>query len=188
MNSSQQLETLTLLLERLNLDCEPYEFHGVATALVTRSPDDAPSQWMELFKLIADPQDLLQQETIARLNSELELIFDSLNDELLGFQPLIADDNESLTERVYSLANWCQGYLLGLNYQDSQWIEQQAPEFQEMVDDLMEISQIESFQLEDGEEDEHSLFEIVEYVKTGVLLIHGTLHSNPDGMQQPTIH
>jgi hypothetical protein len=189
MDPSHQFETITQLLDRLDIDCEAYEFHGVATALITRFPGDAASQWLELFKLSADPQDLLQQESIAQLNNELDLISNSLNDELLGFQPLIADDEEPLTERVYSLASWCQGYLLGLNYQDNHWIEEQSSEFQEMVDDLMGISQIESYQLQEGEEDEHSLFEIVEYVKAGVLFIHGTIHTLENGYQlQPTIH
>ncbi len=189
MFSSEQIEVLAQLLERAETECEPYEFHGVITALVSLYEDDVDALWLEFFKVEYDPNDLVVKETIDQINQQIDLINQGLSEDALSFMPLMPDDEEPFQERVYALASWCQGYIMGLNFKGSQWIDGQSQELKEMIKDLEEISQIENYNFDQTEEDERSLFEIIEYVKTGVIFIHDTLTTiKQESQQKHTIH
>lgn len=98
-----------------------------------------------------------------------------LNDSCFAFSPLLPDDGRSIEKRIEALGEWCQGFMLGLSLGGLQQTEQLSSEAQEVLRDLAEMSQAGSYQLDGGEEDERSYMELVEYLRTGVLLLHSEL-------------
>ena len=189
MLSADETENLAKSLDILNVDCETYEFHGVVTALATIFGDQACELWQQLFKLEIDPHDLTMKEQLQQVNVMVKSLVKMLDEDLLSFTPHIPDDDEPIAERIYALASWCQGYLLGLNYKDAEWLKTQSDEFTELMDDLQEIARIESYQYEEGEEDEHSLSDIIEYVRTGIFFVFDTVQTIKEDVEaSPTIH
>lgn len=108
----------------------------------------------------------------------LKALFDDtllqMNDVELGFQPLLPDDEEALEERITALGDWCDGYLYGLSLGGLKEFSAFSAEAQEFCADLVEISHI-SFDEEEEGGNEEALFEIIEYVRMGALMVHEEL-------------
>ena len=84
-------------------------------------------------------------------------------------QPLAAGD-ASVDARTDALAEWCQGYILGLLHSDKLSVDQLPEDGPEIARDIMSISQAGRSE-EAAEKDEWALAELQEYVKVGVQLI-----------------
>ncbi len=124
----------------------------------------------------------------------LDFVGDSLanlRDEDLGFRPLIADDDEPLTQRVDDLAEWCGSFLSGFAAGNATGRDQLPVDIQEIIRDFATLSSMGSeVDLEDDEgesaQDEESFSEIYEFVRVSVLLVLALLdEQNPDA--QPEI-
>jgi len=98
----------------------------------------------------------------------------ALNNEMAGFECLLADDEEKLADRVHSLAYWCQGYLYGLAVGGVNKDSKLPTDSAELVQDFIEISRV-VFDDEDIESSEADYMELVEFVRVGVLLINEEL-------------
>ena len=115
----------------------------------------------------------------------------NLRDEDLGFRPLIANDDEPLTQRVDDLAEWCGSFLNGFAAANATGRDQLPEDIQEIIRDFATLSSMGSeVDLEDDEgesaQDEESFSEIYEFVRVSVLLVLALLdEQNPDA--QPEI-
>ena len=77
--------------------------------------------------------------------------------------------------RLESLAQWCGAFLAGFGVGGAPVGE----EAEEIVNDFVAISQVDA-EIADGDDAEHDLIEIAEFVKVGVLLL-GSQASAPEG-------
>ena len=119
----------------------------------------------------------------------LDFVDDSLanlRDEDLGFRPLIADDDEPLTQRVGDLAEWCGSFLSGFAAGNTTGRDNLPVDIQEIIRDFATLSSMGSdvdFEDADTEaaQDEESFSEIYEYVRVSVLLVLALLEE-----QQPS--
>ena len=107
---------------------------------------------------------------------------EQLTDPTLNFWPIIADDMCSLREQANTLVDWCQGFLMGLGLSSVQTSDEQVLE---MIKDISEISQLE-VDLLDNEENAQDFYEIVEFVRMGVLFIQETLQPSKQDFISPT--
>ena len=95
-----------------------------------------------------------------------------INDPSCDFQLFLPDDEEDLRERVEALTAWCQGFVYGLAVGGLSDIKDLPEDTMELIKDIIEISKAESDRESDPtEEDEQAYVEIVEYIRTGTLLI-----------------
>lgn len=99
-----------------------------------------------------------------------------MNDPLLEFNLLLPDDDEPLQARVEALGEWCQGFLMGLGEGGLKETGRLPRDVEEIVSDIGNISRAGSYELSGSEEDEESYADLVEYVRTGVLLLNEELH------------
>jgi hypothetical protein len=91
----------------------------------------------------------------------------------------------SLREQANTLVDWCQGFLMGLGLSSVQTSDEQVLE---MIKDISEISQLEA-DLPDNEENAQDFYEIVEFVRMGVLFIQETLQpSKQDYISPDQLH
>ena len=110
----------------------------------------------------------------------------NLRDEDLGFAPLIADDEEPLTQRVDELAEWCGSFLSGFAAANATGRDQLPVDIQEIIRDLATLSGMGSdvdiaSADDDSAQDEESFSEIYEYVRVSVLLVLALLdEAQPD--------
>lgn len=157
----------TLKLSHGNLDAaELAECHGLLSGLLCCNSGITAGEYLThlaAMQLMVEPGEALagvMVETWEGTRKQLE-------DEELGFQLWLPDDDEPLEERAISLAQWCSGFLAGLGSGCS--LEGLSEDAREALADLMEISRAEISSSPDdssgNEEDEGAFAEIVEYVR-----------------------
>ncbi len=159
-------------LQQLGADLSASEFHGLLTGLILTQGGEAVLSWQECIAPELDPSNADAEAAADHLILPFETLLDELNDPLLIFTPLIPDDEEAtVDERILALGEWSQGLLFGLSH--GQLVtEKLSAESQEFLDDLLEISRLESFERDvESEVNENSLTEITEYIRAGTLTL-----------------
>lgn len=163
-------------LEQVETEMEAEECHGTLTGLFCAKGDLKAEEWLEYIGHALDSADLLAREAIETFRALYEQTRKELNDSVLRFHPLLPGDEASVEERIESLGEWCQGFLLGLSAGGVTELDKMPGDSGEVLRDLVEIARAGTYELEGGEEDESSYNELLEYVRTGVLLINEELH------------
>jgi len=130
-----------------------------------------------------DLNNLLEKESHQVLAEVFNNTSDQLADPTLNFWPVIADDMYPLREQANTLVEWCQGFLVGLGLSS---VEASDEEVLEMIKDISEISQLDA-DLLDSEENTQDFYEIVEFVRIGVLLIQETLQPSKQDFISPDL-
>ena len=163
---------LRIQAEMAAFSIEPEELHGTVCGMaVNGRPEFVLSELIDLVGVDA----LSDQESIgAFVNATL----DELHDQNMVFQPLIAEDDESIAKRVETIANWCGGFLAGfaagLDYE-----QHELPvDVQEIIKDLVSLTGLDpedysEADFEPGEQEEHeaSLTEVHEYIRVSTMLV-----------------
>jgi len=93
----------------------------------------------------------------------------------ISFDLLLPDDQDAISLRSSALAEWCAGFTSGLGIGGMGEKPKLNEECEEFVKDLISISRMETA-IEEGEEAETALFEIVEYIRVGVIMLHQEWH------------
>lgn len=163
-------------LERLESDMGAAECHGAMAGLLCAAGRMEKARWLKRLFPGVGSGDLLAREAIDTLARLYEETARQLDDVTLGFQLLLPDDDEPLDERVEALAEWCQGFLLGMSEGGMKELAALPGDSSEVMRDLVEIARAGSYDLGTGEEDEVAYNELLEYVRTGVLLINEELN------------
>ncbi len=189
MSENQELPAYTEMAELIKQSGamqEPAECHGLLSALLCGS-DDPVRIWLDELLTEQHEGDLLQIEAKQMLEGFAGVVKVQFQGADFSYELLLPDDDSPLYERVFALAQWCQGFYLGLGIIGINDLEQLPEDSREVVQDMMEIARIENYdeQSEEqaNEEDENAYAELVEYLRVGVLLIYEEL-SKPDNVTQ----
>ncbi|MEO1574905.1 MAG: UPF0149 family protein [Pseudomonadota bacterium] len=165
------LQAAHLLMSTLGVESAA-SHQGGLFGLASASPLDVPPRWVD--SVLDDfPAELRLSEHRDTLLEVARHWTKELSDGQMGFALLVAGDDTTLAERAESLAQWCQGYLVGLamgGIKDHNKLPGDVPEF---VNDLLKISQA----VADGttDEDEDAFYELCEYVRVGAQLVYDEL-------------
>ncbi len=193
-------EELTACLNANNSDLTAAECHAITSAMLSCQGSLDEQSWARRIlsgELEADPSEaplgssLHEQdiELIARLATDTQA---QLQDPELTFSPLLPDDDDSIEERSVALSEWCHGYLYGLSLGGLKEFKHLSEQAQEFIRDIVEISALEVAS-DETEANEAALFEVIEYLRMGVLMIRDELSSStpsptPDEQPAPTVH
>ena len=177
MSRNQELEYYDVAdaLQGASASVNAADCHGLLTGLICAAGFAEQKLWVaEVFDAY-NPKDASQAQALRVLQSLSEATLTGLNSADLDFQPLLPDDEESLRERTEALADWCSGFLSGLGMGGLARQDELPEEVAELVQDLTQISRVD-FDIENPDEQEQSaFFEVLEYVRVGVLFIHDEL-------------
>ena len=117
----------------------------------------------------------------AVLQQAWEHTTESLDASECTFDLMLPDDEEPLVQRTAALGSWCHGFLAGLGLAGvGDHHKSLSGDAREFLDDVQEMSRIESDPDEDDEA-EAAYAELVEYLRVGVLLLReeiGSLAAN----------
>ncbi len=141
-------------------------------AMASASPVDATDRWVDSV-LENWPADLRHEEHRSTLADAAAVWSKQLSEGQLAFGLILAGDDATLDERTDTLAQWCQGYLVGLamaGVKDHTKLPGDVPEF---IKDVLQISQVVA-QAEENE-DEEAFYELCEYIRVGVQLVFDEL-------------
>jgi len=139
--------------------------HGIATGMLCSNEETQSDQWIsELLRNGIE----LNEEQKRLLDAFFEVTAKLLASDQFDFELFLPEDDALLTEQATALIDWCRGFLygLGLAYEEPNW----TGEVGEIVKDIIEITKLDTDV--EGEENEASLTEIIEYVRSAVSLLH----------------
>jgi len=178
MAYSTDFDDLSHSLIKLDAASEAAEAQGLLCGILCAQGRVEKVSWIQQVLGEAIPQgDLLIQEVREQLESIFSETLETLYDEEYGFQMFLPDDDVSINERLHTLSEWCQGFLLGFSMRPQDSIEGELrEEIDSLLEDFVEITRIDLDTDEETEEEESSYFEITEYIRMGVIFIFTSLH------------
>lgn len=175
----------TLAIAQGNLEApELAECHGVVCGLLCRLPDASLDMFislLDMLELVNEPGSGLKMSLEELLNASRE----QLADEDMSLSLWLPDDDETLEERTWALAQWCSGFLAGIGSSGDETLDSMSDDANEGLKDLQQISSADVTDTDESEEDENAFVEIVEYIRVIVLMIREDLRG-PGG--QDLIH
>ena len=167
---------------KLNTDDTISSAHGLLCGFYCVKQDLELDDWLNEVLVSIDLNNLLEKEAHQVLAEVFNNTSEQLADPTLNFWPIIADDNSPLRDQASTLIEWCQGFLIGLGLSS---VETADEEVTEMIKDISEISLL-NVDLMDTEENANDFYEIVEFVRIGVLFIQETLQPSKQDFISPT--
>lgn len=176
-------------LRRLGVEMGVTECHGMLAGLLVAGKSLTREQWLGHVAPDLAAGDVLAQEAGDTLEGLRQAVVAQLNDPMLDFQPLLPADDEPLAQRVEALGEWCQGFLLGMSLGGLKDVAKLPGDSGEALRDLVQLSRAGSYDVGDDEEDETAYSELLEYVRTAVLLVNEELNPTRAAPQmEPTLH
>jgi yecA family protein len=164
-------------LRELEFGVAASDLHGSLTGFLCGGGTASPRTWLQRLEIEVDPG----VHTHARMDLLARLFTDCrarLEDQGFGFEPLLPGEDEPLPERADALVQWCRGFLGGLGLSGVNAERGLSDDGNEILRDFGAIA-ASQFEYEGSEEDESALFEVLEFIRVGVMLLHAELASPP---------
>ena len=150
------------------------EVHGVASGLLAIEIDRGNRLVAEVLPDVEEG-DLLATECRGALERLLAETRAGLEDAALHFAPLLPGDDAPLAERVAALREWCEGFLYGFGIA-SGLPDELPPDAREALEDIGELTRLDTSGVGETEDEEQAYAELVEFVRVATLLIRDELH------------
>lgn len=147
------------------------EAHGLATGMLCVNGRAQSSAWLnQLF----GEEERISNEQSRILAQWFEETKTSLESDDYDFEPFLPEDDAPLRGRIMALIDWCQGFLFGVGalYQ----VSEQSSQSNEILRDIAEFTKLDPDAA--GEDDEVAFMEVIEYLRTAVLLLRAEFSSN----------
>ena len=128
----------------------------------------------------------LLEQCYALVDKIAEDVFTTLQSNDIDFQPLLPDDEEDIRDRTQALSEWCGGFISGLGVGGLGERPPLNPDCDEFIKDMVSLSRIES-EVSDDEESEAALFELVEYIRVGTLMLYQEWYPQTDVVERPEV-
>jgi yecA family protein len=152
-------------------EVSPSELHGLLSGVVCTGLKIRPDSIINLVMKHVDVETCSERnrETVLTMYAFIEREMFSADSRYTLFLP---DDELDMTQRVRSLAAWCQGYLVGFGTGSAQIQNNKfSPETEEALKDIVNISNLSDEFGDEDEVNEVAYAELVEYLKVAVLLM-----------------
>ncbi|UTF59239.1 UPF0149 family protein [Gilvimarinus sp. DA14] len=160
-------------LEALN---SPAELQGMLCGRLCGTPLNE-ADWLRLvsdFMALTDEPD---QATTDALLDFLKQTRGQLGGEGFSFVLLLPDDDQSMSERVEALSQWCHGFLSGFGASGAVEQGEVNPDIADTLEDFSAIVQIESDD-NDAASAESDFIEVAEYVRMSALTLYQAFHGS----------
>jgi yecA family protein len=185
-NSVIDLDNFQELLDRFEIFAHPSEIHGMLSGLLCGGTKLSDTEWINIVSDFYHQGLKFHEEVVIRLELMFRHVYEALNDEQLGFQMLLPDDDEALTIRTKALAGWAQGFLLGIGI-NRQALDKAPDEINEAIKDFAEISKM-ATEADDNEENENAFFELHEYIRISTIMCFNELGGGRQSNEKITLH
>lgn len=190
MSSLPDISALDEVMFKVNATMGAAESHGALCGMLCARGSTDLSEWMGHVLGEREQGNVFLRDVANQLSDLHQSTLGQINDPFGAFQLLLPDDDDVLEERTEALADWCMGFVYGLAAGGISEEKKLPEDTHELLLDFIEISRAghnisdQDDDLADddvadddvaSEEDEQAFVEIVEYVRTGVLLINEEL-------------
>jgi yecA family protein len=150
------------------------ESHGFLCGVFCASNTVASAIWQE-YLLVGVENSSDFDESFAVLAELAKIASEEIVSEEMIFTPFLPDDQASIAERSNSISEWCAGFVSGLGIGRGEKTLDLDDEGDEFLQDIISISRMGSSN-DEGDDSEAAYFEVVEYIRVGVIFIYQQLH------------
>lgn len=193
MNIKPEITILDEALFKVNAMMGAAEAHGVLCGILCARGSIELSEWIDHVLGDQEQGNALLHDTVHQLSELHRMTMEQINDDFGQFNLLLPDDDDDLVDRTEALADWCQGFVYGLAAGGISEKSELPIDTKEILLDFIEISRAGHGETETDddddliatEEDEQAFVEVVEYVRTAVLLVNEELQPL---QSSPTLH
>lgn len=137
----------------------PSELHGLLTGIVCVTEAPSQEQWLLILSTLNVPAP--HDDALSLLTEEAEDTAHALSEDELDYIPMLPDDTHSLKDRVYALADWCAGVILGFGLASGHIRTNER----ELITHLQDVAAVEFEDSDADEEGEESFQELYEFVR-----------------------
>ncbi|KZY43400.1 hypothetical protein A3732_14385 [Oleiphilus sp. HI0050] len=152
----------------------PSELHGLLLGEITggikRTANDFLAQVLEHMG-VDELNVAAQANVVEDLLAFYSQVSEGIDKDSSSFTLLLPDDDYVLSERLEAMVLWVRGFLEGIAISASERLNSASKDLEEILKDLVEICQLDP-RVEPTEEGEREFFEVVEYVRVGVLNLY----------------
>lgn len=146
---------------------------GMLVGQQASTPDLTEAVWI---KTLIDEGGIgsIKESFLMVLHQIYQQTLTQLNSQELDFELLLPELEVAPSERIYFLADWCEGFLYGIGLGK---LEKPSKEVAEVLSDFTEISMVEIPEIteETKKQIEQDLFELIEFVRMGAILVFDEL-------------
>ena len=177
MNDPITHAALGALLDRLRLGLGASDLHGSLTGYLCAGGTADAKTWPHALELDlhGDGDAWDDDGQFADLHRRCRA---ELDDENLGFEPLLPEDHQPLAVRGDALVEWCRGFLGGVGLAGHAHARALSADANEILGDFAAIASS-SFDYDGDDGDETALVEVLEFVRVGVLLLRDEMVGPP---------
>lgn len=169
-DSDNLYDALDQRLRSSPFDGSAAQAHGIACGLVCR---DVKAEDLEPILGYLNFSD---EASITAIESLIEMTRRDLNQAEFVFD-LWLPEVDALNIQLEALADWSQGYIIGLLHDGSEFRTCLSAELNESIQDVIEIAALDAF-VDGSTEDEIALIELKEYLRMVTQLIYEELNSD----------
>lgn len=162
-------------LKNISSLASPAETHGLICGVLSAGNKMDGKSWLSRIMSSAESKDEKGQEARHIILELYRISFERLQSIEFDFDLLLPSDKKSLQERAEALTEWCEGYLTGLSLAGIDIHKGVSTDSQEVLEHMLEISSLDFEAIDVSEEDEKAFFDVYEYVRMSVILIHGEI-------------
>ncbi|MEM7542065.1 MAG: UPF0149 family protein [Pseudomonadota bacterium] len=160
-------------LQTLDSDVEAAESHGLLCGCLCAAADFDVQRWLAHLMLSDETssESDMARSVLHELAHQTLIAFDDTErlPELLGI-----DFEASMRERVAGVASWSRGFLCGFGLEGEPENSNISAERMEFLEDLEKVGRLDE-ELEDDEDNERSLYEVVEFIRVGAALLRAEI-------------
>lgn len=156
----------------------PAETHGVVLGMTSVKPQElqADEVLATIIQLNEEEETSDQESFLQFLAAMVEQAREMLFSQGFDVQLLLPQDGNSLRDQTLALSRWCRGYIFGLVAAGLRDFKQLPKDAAEIIQDVLQISEINTDLDEQGDEEEKAFFEIEQFVRVGVQLVFEELN------------
>jgi uncharacterized protein YgfB (UPF0149 family) len=177
MSSLPDITELDKALLKIDAMMGAAESHGVLCGMLCAQGSADLSEWVDHVLGEQEQGNVSLHEAVHQMSELHQSTLEHINDDSGEFVLFLPDDDDELSVRAEALATWCQGFVYGLAAGGVTGKSELPEDTKELLHDFIEISRVghDAGEVEVSEEDELAYIEVMEYVRTGVLLINEEL-------------
>ncbi|MCB1802841.1 MAG: UPF0149 family protein [Gammaproteobacteria bacterium] len=166
-------------LRRSGMPQCPAELHGFALGMIVAGVPEPLRVWQQEVYAEFDPNDVLDNESRALLERVFAAALSAGSSEAEGLHLLLPTALAVDAARLRALRDWCQGFVFGVGLAGETLDARLTSASRELLNDIAEITRLETDDVDDSRENQAALIEIEEYVREGVMLMRLDLAGAP---------
>ncbi|SEP15823.1 UPF0149 family protein [Aquisalimonas asiatica] len=180
-DSLPDYDALNEALAEVDAEIGAAEAHGLLAGMLSASAQVEAAQWIAQVLAGTEPKGDPARRCLEGLATLYGATQQGMDDSNLEFQLMLPDGSAPVDRRAESLGGWAHGFIYGLGVGGLPEESKLPKEVAEIIGHLGEVSHAVSD--EGGEADEAAYEELLEFVRTGALLVRE--HLQPRKRDKP---